>query len=412
MPAFPRRLVCLSILTALCALSSPASPQEDEASRVAPNLPAEAARGWDEVAAWLTAEMETQGVVGGSLYLTHRGRTVRHLHHGMADLEEARPVDADTIFHWGSITKTLTAVGLLQLRDRGLLTLDDPIVRYLPELRGVHNPYAPIEEITLRHLLSHTGGFRAATWPWGGREDWHPHEPTRWEQLVAMIPYTRTYAPPGGGFGYSNLGIVFLAQVIEQLTGDDIEVYLEKNVLRPLDMRRSYFDRTPYHLLHHRSNNYFVEKGSPRPNGLDFDTGITASNSGLNAPLPDMVRWLEFLLGHGPGVEGWPDAPHGVLARASLEEMWRPVAPVNKEPGKEEWMGLSFFLLDRDGHRYVGHLGSQRGFVAYFYIDPERDAGFIGVFNTVGSGGRNGPDTGSLRLEVSERLIRDVLARL
>lgn len=369
-----------------------------------PQAPDELQETWTMVEDWLVERMEREGVIGGSLYLVHGGEVVERLHHGHADLESGRPVDERTIYHWASNTKTFTAVSLMQLRDRGELSLDDPIVSYLPELRGVHNPYGPMEAVTLRHLVSHSSGFRSPTWPWGGGEPWHPHEPSRWEQLVSMIPYTRIHFEPGSRYQYSNPGIIFVGEVVEQLSGDDIEVYVDKNVLTPLGMHRSYFDRTPYHLLEHRSNNYVVEGGEPRPQGLDFDTGITAANGGLNAPMPDMVRWLNFLLGYAPD-----EAGREVLARSSLEEMWEPVVEAPDEPGGGTWLGLSFFLLERDGRRYVGHTGSQKAFRSFFYIDPATGAGVVGAFNTVGSRDGTGPDTDQLRIDLRERLLADVL---
>ena len=71
------------------------------------------------------------------------------------------------MYHWASITKTLTAIAILQLRDRGRLTLDDPIVRYVPELRQVHDEFGSIDDVTLRMLLSHCAGFQNPTWPYG-----------------------------------------------------------------------------------------------------------------------------------------------------------------------------------------------------------------------------------------------------
>lgn len=379
--------------------------------QAAAELPAAVARGWDEVSEWLVGEMKSQGVVGASMYMTYGGHTVRRLQYGLADRDEGRPVDEATIFHWGSITKTLTAVAVMQLRDHGKLRLDDPIVSYVPELKAVHDPFGPIEAITLRHLLSHTSGFQGPTWPWTQGKEWQPFEPTRWSQLVAMFPYVEIAFEPGSRFGYSNPAFIYLAQVIERLTGDDYEVYVEKNVLRPLEMRSSYFDTTPYHLLHHRSNNYTAYDGELYANGLDFDTGITSSNGGLNASVPDLVRWMEFLLGHGPGVQSWPAAPDGVLARSSLEEMWKPVAAVEEEPGKEEWMGLSFFLRRRGGRSYVGHTGTQNAFASLFYLDPAHDAGVVAVFNTLNATEKDRPNVVALRLELKERLLRDVLGR-
>jgi CubicO group peptidase (beta-lactamase class C family) len=313
-------------------------------------------------------------------------------------------VDEQTIYHWASVTKTFTAVAIMQLRERGLLRLDDPVVRYVPELREVYNPYSSMEAITLRHLLSHSAGFRSGTWPWGGDEPWHPHEPTEWSQLVAMIPYTRINFAPGSRYTYSNPGIVFLGRTLEKVTGDVYEAYIDKNIFRPLDMRRSYFDGTPWHLLPYRSNNYRVVEGRPVANGLDFNTGITVSNGGLNAPVGDLAKWLGFLMGT-PGARR--PLYEGILPRAALEEMWKPVVPVGESPLGAEAMGLSFFLYEQDGHRIVGHTGSQKSFRSFILFDPVARVGMIGAFNTA-DGDESAPDTSRLLNELRVRAVREV----
>lgn len=355
----------------------------------------------DIVTDWRTRVRE-EGIVGSSLALVHDGRLVALETEGMADLESRRPVDGSTIYHWASITKTFTAIAIMQLRDRGLISLDDPIVDHVPELREVHNPYGSMEEITIRHLLSHSAGFRGSTWPWAGDEPWHPHEPTEWSQLVAMMPYTEIRFPPGSRYGYSNPGIVFLGRVIEKVSGDVYEAYVDKNIFRPLGMRRAYFDVTPWHLLDARSNHYVVRDGRPEPGGLDFNTGITVSNGGLNAPLDDMARYLGFLM--GSYVEG--SDHEAVLRRTSLEEMWQEVVPIPGSPLGTASMGLSFFLHQRAGRRVVGHTGSQRAFLSYFYVDPGARVGVLAAFNTVGSGGP--PDTDGLRVHTTRRLLDEL----
>jgi CubicO group peptidase (beta-lactamase class C family) len=264
----------------------------------------------------------------------------------------------------------------MQLRDRGRLSLDDPAVRYVPELRLAHNPFGPIEAVTLRHLLSHSAGFRNPTWPWGGDKPWHPYEPTEWSQLVAMMPYTEVRFAPGSQYSYSNPGLIFVGRTIEALSGDDFEVYAHKNVLAPLGMYRSYFDITPYHLVPFRSNNYEVRGGERITNGLDFDTGITVSNGGLNAPMEDMARYLGFLMGRGAeGQRGrWAEERRGgeVLARATLQEMWRPLLPAGTGETSGDSIGVGFFIRNRDGLRLVGHTGSQRGLRAFFFVAPAR----------------------------------------
>ena len=331
-------------------------------------------KAWDEVASLFEKGLQHRRVVGGSLMFIHDGAVLGETYYGLADEETGRSVDANTIFHWGSVTKTLTGIAVMQLRDRGLISLDDPIVEYLPELRTVHNPYGDLRDITIRHIMSHSAGFRGSTWPWGGNEPWHPHEPKQWDQLVAMMPYTRILFEPGSKYSYSNPAIIFLGRLIEQLSGDDFEVYMDKNVLKPLKMYRTYYDLSPYHLLPDRSNSYFLRKGDKTANGLDFDTGITVSNGGLNAPLGDMVNYLSYLSDSGITYE--------LLKRSSLEEMWQSQVPISDDGTLKTSMGLTFFVLEREGLRVIGHTGTQKGFHSFVYVDPAQLTSAIFVVNT------------------------------
>ena len=384
--------------------------------RVSP-LPGQAAKGrvkgpdrfttaWAPVRDFFHQTLDGEGVVGGAMMFFHGDTIVAREFHGFADLATKRPVDEQTIFHWASVTKTFTAVALMQLRERGRFSLGDPVVKYVPELRAVHDSFGPIESITYRHLLSHSAGFRNPTWPWGGDQPWHPFEPKEWSQLVAMMPYTEILFPPGSRFSYSNPGYIFIGRTIEALSGDDYEAYVEKNVLRPLGMSSSYFDLTPYHLLPNRSNNYDIRDGKPVANGLDFDTGITVANGGLNAPLSDMVKYLQFLAG-APGISVQARA---VLQRSTLEEMWRPVVPLWGAEGGS--MGLGFFLIEKDGTALVGHTGSQRAFRSFFYFDPKTQAGVIAVFNTAPTDDpRNPTDAGPAKPRIG-MLFSGLLSRM
>lgn len=138
-----------------------------------------AADGWPRVLATYRDLLQRSGIVGSGLVVLKDGAVVGRAFEGVQDLETKRPVDEHTIFHWASITKTFTGVAIMQLRDRRLLSLDDPVVKFVPELRQVHNPHGDIAQVTIRHLMSHSGGFRSSTWPWGGDRPWHPFEPTR-----------------------------------------------------------------------------------------------------------------------------------------------------------------------------------------------------------------------------------------
>src|SRR5690606_20222277 len=152
--------------------------------------------GWPEFTSAFDEFMRREGVIGGSAVMLRNGKAVARHDAGMGDREAGQPADSETIYHWGSITKTLTAVAIMQLRDRGLLTLDDPITRWVPELRQVHDPFGSIDSVTIRMLLSHTSGFQDPTWPYGNGHAWEPFEPTRWEQLVSMMPYQQLQFRP------------------------------------------------------------------------------------------------------------------------------------------------------------------------------------------------------------------------
>jgi len=253
-----------------------------------------------------------------------------------------------------------------------------------------------MDSITLRMLLSHTAGFQNPTWPYGSDKPWEPFEPTRWDQLVAMMPYQEIHFAPASRFGYSNPAFIYLARVIESLTGDPYQSYIYKNLWLPLGMKQSYFGTTPYHLAAFRSNNYTLVGDSTgavqvEDNGKEFDPGITIPNGGWNAPMGDLAIWVSFL----SGATGSPT----VLSRGSLAEMWTPVVPVGTVGEWQESMGLSFFVLERAGKKLIGHTGEQAGFRSFVFLNPVARAGVIVCVNT----------TNNVRPEDSDRAFQRVL---
>jgi CubicO group peptidase (beta-lactamase class C family) len=316
-------------------------------------------------------------VVGGAYVVVDHGRITEWHGVGMADRERHESIDSNTIFHWASITKTFTAVAMMQLRDRHRLSLDDHIIDYCPELLAVHADSGSVRDVTLRQLLSHSAGFQNPTWTYKQGLSWEPFEPTHWEQLVAMMPYQQVAFRPGARYSYSNPGFIYLGRVIESLSGDPYALYIVKNIFMPLGMTHSYMNVTPYYLEAHRSNNYTVTNGVVTANGRDFDTGITTANSGLNAPLGDMARYVGFLTSAVPTV----------LARATLDEMWRPVVRIEpgswpETPAAGSSMGLSFFIFPRGNVTFVGHTGEQAGYRSFLFINPANGKAIVGSLNT------------------------------
>src|SRR5262249_45957921 len=360
----------------------------------------------DAVVAGYRAALKKSGIAGSSLTIVRDGQTMLAAAEGLQNVDRREPVTPETIFHWASITKTFTGIAILQLRDRGLLSLDDPVVKYVPELRLAHDPFGDISQVKIRHLMSHSAGFRASTWPWGGDKPWHPFEPTTWEQLVAMLPYTDVQFAPGSKYSYSNPGVIFRGRIIQHLSGDDSEFYVPKNILMPLGMRSTFFDRAPYYLPPRRSHSYFRDEGGLREARFDFDTGITVSNGGLNAPLPDMAKYVNFLLGAGPDADR---AFYGeVLKRASLEEMWTPqirAAAGEGVNGADAWAALSFFVEKGGTTTLVGHSGDQNGLISHLYLHVPSRTGWVISMNTDTTAAKDGSRPGSRDVDMTVRKL-------
>lgn len=342
--------------------------------------------GWNAFTAAFDGYAKADGVVGGLVVAVRNGRVLAEHTFGVGDRERGAPPDLRAVYHWASITKTLTAIAIMQLRDRGRLRLDDPITRWVPELRQVHDTFGSMDDVTLRMLLSHSAGFQNPTWPYGEGRPWEPFEPTRWEQLVSMMPYQELAFAPGSRFGYSNPGFIYLARVVEALTGDPWAVYVQKNIWTPLGLTRSFVGTSPFGLADLRAASYTARQDSngrhTDANPREFNPGITIPNSGWNAPIGDLVTYVAFLTHAAAGDSALARRYDGVLRRGTLKEMWRPIVPLTQGGSLDEAFGLSFYLYRRGSTTIVGHTGEQSGFRTFLYFDPGTTTAVIGVLNT------------------------------
>jgi CubicO group peptidase (beta-lactamase class C family) len=347
-----------------------------------------AAAGAPTFSEYFDTACQSDEIVGAGYVLIRGGRIVAHHEYGFADREQGIPITPQTIFHYGSITKTLTAISIMELRNQGRLSLDDHITQYIPELRLVHDAYGSMDSITLRMLMSHSAGFQDPTWPYKQGKPWEPFEPTTWNQLIAMMPYQELLFEPGSRYSYSNPAFIYLARVIESVSGDPWETYVQKNIFNPLGLSHSYFGTTPPYLAADRSHNYTRRKDSAghqivADNGADFDPGITIPNGGWNAPLGDLATYMGFLTNATHGDAATQRLYESILPHAALIEMWQPLHLTgDAEAAPIGSMGMSFFTAKSDGVTLVGHTGSQAGFLAFMFLNPATGAGIVAAFNT------------------------------
>ncbi|HXT32797.1 MAG TPA: serine hydrolase domain-containing protein, partial [Vicinamibacterales bacterium] len=219
--------------------------------------------------------------------------------------------------------------------------------------------------------------------------------------------YTDVQFAPGSKYSYSNPGVIFLGRIIQLLSGDDYEVYVTKNILMPLGMQRTFFDRAPYFLRPFRSHSYVRDEAGLREAPFDFDTGITVSNGGLNAPFGDMARYLAFLSGSGDSAVA--ATYNTVLKRTSLEEMWTPQIRASEGEGvngTDSQAALSFFLEQWINVQLIGHSGDQNGFISHLYLHrPSRTAWVISL-NTDTTASKDGSRPSSRQVDM---IVRDLI---
>ena len=287
---------------------------------------------------------------------------------GSAELARSEPATPAHAYRIGSITKTFTAVCILQLRDSGTLALDDPLRAHIPEV-----PTGP----TVADALSHLSGLQRE--PPG--EVWETLEaPTR-EELIAGLEDAERVLQPGQAWHYSNLAFGLLGEIIAR-RGGGYEHELRTRVLGPLGLDATGFD--PHGP---RATGYYVDPYSDRATvepELPVE-GPTAAMGWLWSTVDDLARWGDFLAtGH-----------EGVLARGTLDEMARLRTMVDHVSWEVGW-GLGLGLYRRGNRVFAGHGGAMPGFLAALLVDRRERTGAAVLCNTSA-----GADPESLALDLA-----------
>jgi CubicO group peptidase (beta-lactamase class C family) len=311
--------------------------------------------------------------VGLSVGVVRNGRLESFQGQGLADLASRSPVTADTVFRIASVTKTFTAIAVMQLWERGLVDLDAPANDYLRAFKLVpaRRTFKPV---TVRHLLTHTAGIREALKPtdllrirsMGEAMEAGRPVPTPAHLYKGGLRFD---ADPGTRFMYTNHGFATVGQVVEDVTGQSLAAYFREHIFEPLGMVdtslvRSELDRsrfaTPYEL------------GSTGPRRIADYEVVTLAGGGINSTPRDMARYLAALLSKGSGEHG------AVLQPATLEMMYRPhYQPDPRVPG----IGLSFFRANLAGHPAVEHDGVLPGFDSTIFLSPDDGVGVMAFAN-------------------------------
>jgi CubicO group peptidase (beta-lactamase class C family) len=292
--------------------------------------------------------------------------------HGVADIASRTPVTRDTVFRIASISKTFTAIAVMQLWEQGLVDLDAPANDYLRAYRLVP-ARAGFRPATVRHLLTHTAGIAQVVHPWrvlrpnfGETVGLDRTTPTLAEYYRGGL---RVVAEPGTRFAYGNHGIATLGQLVSDVTGQPLDRYFREHVFAPLGMADTDLVRSA------RVRSRLATGYRLGPRGATAVTDrelVTAPAGGVYSTPADMARYVAALLGGGANAHG------SVLKPATLAMMFEPqYRPDPRVPG----IGLTFFRVDAGGHRVVEHQGILPGFNSQVFVAPDDGIGVVAFTN-------------------------------
>lgn len=301
--------------------------------------------------------------------------------YGWADIENTVACTAETIGRTGSISKSFTAVLMMQLVERGIFDLDDPVVDYLPEVANLADPPADMQPITFRMLASHTAGLNREPELQGAASG----SIYRWEEkILESIPHTSFKTPPGTEYSYSNIGFGMLGLASSRAAGVPFMTLVEEQIFKPLGMTSSTFIVNTPELAARLSVGYSRnretgEVSAERATREHFGRGYKVPNGGIYSTVGDLAKFAAAMMG-ASSVQ--------ILSHESRAEVFTAQAPA-------ESYGLGFFISEQDGVTLVGHGGSVAGYNADLRFDLDSQIG-IAVLRTTSYRPPTGPLMGRL----------------
>lgn len=347
--------VSLIRILLVCVLIALSTPPAATGSAAGPDFEA--------IDAFVRDEMARHRIPGLALAITH-GDEVVHLA-GFGSAGEGRPITAQTPFYIGSISKSFTAVAVMQLAEQGQINLDAPVRAYLPWFRVAAT--AASEMITVRHLLHQTSGLAEATY----MADLPPD--TTLEEAVRDLQKAAPVDPPGTAFHYFNENYTTLGLLVETVSGQAYGDYIREHIFHPLAMARSAATVAEIEALD-VAQGHGVLFGFPVPRA-ETASAYGMPKGGIVATAEDMAHYLIAHLDDGVYDGAQILSPE---ATAVLHQPDTPGAP----PGEGYAMGG--IAEPKAGTRVLRHGGSLDNFRAFAWLLPEEDYGFVVLINQNG----------------------------
>lgn len=333
----------------------------------------------------LREAMALWDVPGLAVSVVEEGKLVFARGYGTTEVKGGRPVTPDTLFANASTTKAMIAAAALTLVDEGLLALDDPIQRYLPEFRLVDARMAA--ELTLRDLLTHRSGLPSTDFLVFNQG----------MSLDLQLPYLAALAleaPPRSRFIYQNTGYQLVARVLERVSGEPWPVLLQTRIWGPLGMDRTFAKRGDIPASLPRARPHDEVRGVLREIDHSFLPDQPNAAGSVWSTVNDMARWAQCLLSGGLNRAG-----ERVLSEAAVQSLFEPQFMLSEEEyyptarlTQPRWRSyaLGWYQQDFQGRKIDYHTGSLSGFVALLGLDRSQGRAVMVMANKEGAELRHG----------------------
>ena len=358
------RLIITALIVSLAAILTTLSPINPEAT------PAQASTEFDPIDDYVRARLHDLRMPGAALGIVKNGK-VAHLQTFGSDKKDENAVTVETPFKIGSLSKSFTALAIMQLVEAGKIQLDAPVQQYLPQFR-VADPEAS-RRITVRHLLNQVSGIpTSAGMNYMFRADMGDDALDR---EVAKSKDVKLAHDPGTTFQYSNRNYTTLGLLIKAVSGQSYEDYVQENVLRPLGMQQSFthLDDAKSHGLA-TGHQYWFNR--PVPGGGLLDNRATTPTGLITASVEDMSTWLIVHLNQGVynGTR--------VLSASGIDQLHTGVASMTDDSR----YAMGWYETDINGTPIVTHNGDPGDFHSTMVISPSTGWGVVLLMN--GSNGQ------------------------
>jgi CubicO group peptidase (beta-lactamase class C family) len=334
----------------------------------------------------LFSDAISNNVPGAAVLVAQNGKVLFKKGYGLADVPHNTPITPETRFRIGSITKQFTASAILKLQEEGKLSVADKLSKYFPDFpRG--------DEVTLRHLLTHTSGIHSYTDKPGFMDKvTNSVAPDELIQSFKSDPYD---FDPGKKWRYDNSGYFLLGRIIEKVSGESYGDLLRKELFEPLGMASTGVHRSGA-VLEHEALGYQFDAGK-FTNALNWDMSWAGGAGALYSTVEDLYRWNEGIFANK------------VFGAASIKAAWTPVkTEENKDDSSDAGYGYGWGISQLRGAQEISHGGGLNGFSSFLLRLPRENFTVVVLANSLP--GIPGADPGRLAHLVAEIYLGETLA--